>query len=88
MKVRISTIIFAAVAVVYGIVIIGTIGSIFQSNKESEYVRNLYFLKSCEVEVLRKICLTACLEEVPKLGEYMIRINQAQQAYGTEKEKK
>ncbi len=88
MKVRISTIIFAVVAVVYGIIMIGTIGSIFQSNKESEYVRNLYFLKSCEVEVLRKICLTACLEEVPKLGEYMIRINQAQQAYGTEKEKK
>jgi len=79
---RIKTLIFIAVALSYVVIILFTFGMAHQVNKESETVRHLFFLKSCEVEVLRKVCLKTCFEELPKIGEYMIRINQAQQMNG------
>ena len=80
-KARIQTLIFMAVAVSYIAIILLTLGMASQINKESDTLRHLYFLKYCETEVLRKVCLKTCLEEVPKIGEHMIRINQAQQKY-------
>ena len=60
-------------------IILLTVGMAHQVNKESETVRYLFFLKSCEAEVLRKVCLKTCFEELPKIGAHMIKINQAQQ---------
>ena len=84
-KAKIQTLIFIAVAVSYVVIILLTLGMASQINKESNTLRQLYFLKYCETEVLRKVCLKACLEEVPKIGAYLIRVNQAQQKYDEEK---
>ena len=78
-EVRIKTLIFIAVALSYVVIILFTFGMAHQVNKESDTIRHLYFLKYCEAEVLRKVCLKTCNEEVPKIGEYLIRVNQAQQ---------
>jgi hypothetical protein len=75
---RIS-LVFIIVAVAYTIIMFGTLGSIFSANQESATIRHLYFLKSAEAETFKKICLTACLEEVPKISDHLIQIKQGQE---------
>lgn len=75
---RIQTLIFVAVAVSYVAIILLTLGMADQINKESDTLRHLYFLKYCEAEVYKKVCLKTCMEELPKISDHLIQIKQLQ----------
>lgn len=82
-KAHIQNLLFIFVALTYTVIMLLTFGTITQVNKESEAVRHLYFLKYCETEIYRKVCLETCLGEVPKITEHLIQIKKAQ--HGEEK---
>ena len=78
-KISRISIVFVIVAIVYGIVMIGSLSSISfffaERNAARSLLRLALYHKIAEIQVLQDVCL----EEIPKIGAHLIRIKHAQE---------